>query len=113
VYLKYAIVSEQFIVPRLEECASAQVTQDGGNKLPAKQFDSNFLLFVCRLGRAPWQLMNVTLKLLKDPMSLYPSSVFPAVCRTSGFCFVHKTKPKRNYHCMLPAIFVKYSCFKK
>jgi hypothetical protein len=27
----------------------------GGSKLPAKVFDSNFLLLVCRLGRAPWE----------------------------------------------------------
>jgi hypothetical protein len=36
-------------------CTQVQVTQDGGNKLPAKVFYSNFLLLVCRLGRAPWQ----------------------------------------------------------
>jgi hypothetical protein len=34
-------------------CTQLQVTQDGGNKLLAKIFDSNFLLLVCRLGRAP------------------------------------------------------------
>jgi hypothetical protein len=28
---------------------------EGGNKLPAKVFDSNFLLLDCRLGRVPWQ----------------------------------------------------------
>jgi hypothetical protein len=27
----------------------------GGNKLPIKIFDSNFLLLLCRLGRAAWQ----------------------------------------------------------
>jgi hypothetical protein len=48
VYLKYASVSQQLI-------AQVQVTQDGGNKLAAKGFDSNFHLLVCRLGRAPWE----------------------------------------------------------
>jgi hypothetical protein len=32
-----------------------QVTQDGGNKLPVKVLTTNFLLLVCRLGRAPGQ----------------------------------------------------------
>jgi hypothetical protein len=27
----------------------------GDNKLPAEVFDSNFVLIVCRLGRAPWE----------------------------------------------------------
>jgi hypothetical protein len=36
-------------------CTQVQVTQDGGNNLPAKVFDSNFLLLVCRLGRALWE----------------------------------------------------------
>jgi hypothetical protein len=38
-------------VPKLEDL----VLRYGGNKVPAKVFDSNFLLLVCRLGRAPWQ----------------------------------------------------------
>jgi hypothetical protein len=44
-------VSEQHIASKLERnVLSAQVTQDGGNKLPAKIFDFNFLLFVSGLG---------------------------------------------------------------
>jgi hypothetical protein len=56
VYLKYASVSQQLIVPKLE----VQVTQDGDNKLPVKVFDSNFLLLDCRLGRAPWRTRMVS-----------------------------------------------------
>jgi hypothetical protein len=48
-YLKYASVLEQFTVPQ----TWGPCTQDGGSKLPAKVYDSNFLFFVCRLGRAP------------------------------------------------------------
>jgi hypothetical protein len=56
VYLKYANVLQQLIVPKLEDLRTqVQATQDGGNKLPAKELDSNFLLLVCRLGRVPWQ----------------------------------------------------------
>jgi hypothetical protein len=44
VYLKYASVSQQLIVPKF-----------GDDKLPSKVFDSNLLLLVCRLGRAPWR----------------------------------------------------------
>jgi hypothetical protein len=29
-------------------------------QLPSKVFDSNFLLLVCRLGRAPWQTRMVS-----------------------------------------------------
>jgi hypothetical protein len=36
-------------------CTQVQVTREGGNKLPANVFDSNFLLLVCKLGRAPWK----------------------------------------------------------
>jgi hypothetical protein len=49
-------VSQQLIVPKLEGLVLRyRVTQDGGTKLPAKIYDSNFLLLVCRLGRAPWE----------------------------------------------------------
>jgi hypothetical protein len=51
VYLKYAIVSEQLIVPKLEDL----VLRYRSLKLLAKVLDFNFLLFVCRLGRAPWE----------------------------------------------------------
>jgi hypothetical protein len=43
-YLKYAIVSEQLIVPRLEECASAQITQDGAITCQQNYF---ILIFFC------------------------------------------------------------------
>jgi hypothetical protein len=56
VYLKYASVSQQLIVPKLED----QVVKFGESKLPAKVFDSNFLLLVCRLGRAPWKTRMVS-----------------------------------------------------
>jgi hypothetical protein len=56
VYLKYVSISQELIVPKVEGLVLLyRVTQDGGNKLPAKIFDSNFLLLVCRLGRAAWE----------------------------------------------------------
>jgi hypothetical protein len=57
VYLKYASVLEELIASILSDLYLRvyKVTQDGGNKLPVKVFDSNFLFLVCRLGRAPCQ----------------------------------------------------------
>jgi hypothetical protein len=41
-------VSQQLIVPKLEGLVLRyRVTQDGGNKLPAKIYDYNFLLLAC------------------------------------------------------------------
>jgi hypothetical protein len=51
-----SVFHSNLLSPNLRNVHSAQVTQDGGNKLPATIFDSNFLLFVCRLERAPWQV---------------------------------------------------------
>jgi hypothetical protein len=48
------------LFPDLRDLYSAQVTQDGGSKLLLKIFYFNFVLFVCRLGRAPWQIRMVT-----------------------------------------------------
>jgi hypothetical protein len=50
-------VSQPHIVPKLEDLVLRYrlPKMGGGNKLPAKVFDSNFLHFVCRLGRAPWE----------------------------------------------------------
>jgi hypothetical protein len=54
VYLKYASVSQQLIVPKLEDLVYRSL-KAGGNKLPAKVFDSNSMFLVSRLGRAPQQ----------------------------------------------------------
>jgi hypothetical protein len=56
---------------------------------------------------------NVTVKLLKDPVSLYLSSVFHVVCNTSGYCFSHRMKTKTNnfMFLLIPNMPMQYSLF--
>jgi hypothetical protein len=57
---KDAIVPQQLIAPRLEGLILGKSHSNGGNKLLLKILYSNFVLFVCRLWRAPWQTRTVT-----------------------------------------------------